>query len=201
MKTRVIPGLLFRCSLFFPPHPPNLLVKSTTTMPSNPFRKPSEVVRQPRSELPGLRLLPDLPHIRRPYGTQDAELVVGPVGRVYGPSGVFGQVPGEINLAPVHIEGDDIPEDMGPDEEEAEDVVDNESTLKAKRLWQRWSEEVIPQLLEPYFDLLRETKNLRVMDKVRSRAGCRGCTNGRLIEISCVFFESTSSRSWLCLSH
>lgn len=161
-------------------------------MPSNPFRKPSEVVRNPPSELSGLRLLPDLPRIRRPYGTQDAELVVGPVGRVYGPSGVFGQVPGEISLPPVHAESNTAKDTEPEPDDETEDIVDNEATLKAKRLWQRWSEEVIPQLLEPYFSLLRETRNLRVMDKVRSRAGCAGCTNGRLVEISCVFFESTS---------
>lgn len=163
-------------------------------MPKNSFRRTSAVSRNPPGPS-GLRLLPALPHIRRPHGLNEGpDVVVGPVGRVYAPSGIYGQIPGDFPL-PGHIPDPQVhshveEEVVDEDEDEDESMVDTEASLKAKRLWQRWSEEVIPDLLKPYLQLLRKTGGLRVMDKVHNRAGCKGCANGRLINISCVFFES-----------
>ncbi|KDR65487.1 hypothetical protein GALMADRAFT_42870, partial [Galerina marginata CBS 339.88] len=60
---------------------------------------------------------------------------------------------------------------------------------KKQRQWRRWSEDIIPALLKPYLSLLHESSGLRNMEEFRKPKGCTGCDDGRLIEVSCIFFE------------
>lgn len=44
------------------------------------------------------------------------------------------------------------------------DIDEEEATCqtgKKQRQWRKWSEQVIPMLLEPYLELLRESEGLR----------------------------------------
>lgn len=61
---------------------------------------------------------------------------------------------------------------------------------KRQRQWRKWSEDVIPGLLQPYMSLLRETEGLRDINTRRQANGCAGCSSGRLLEVTCVYFES-----------
>lgn len=61
---------------------------------------------------------------------------------------------------------------------------------KKKRQWRKWSETVIPAMLKPYLSLLRETDSFQSLDNIRNRQVCTGCSEGRLLQVSCVYFNS-----------
>lgn len=138
---------------------------------------------QPCSTLLPISLVPQS---CRPYGYRH---VVNKVqGRVWTPQGLFAQV--TKNSMPsadlpsiettVHV-----PLYVSSDEEDEVDPDANKKQLQ----WRRWSEEVIPSMIEPYMDLLLETGGLQDLDRVRHLQGCGGCSSGRLLEVSCVYFE------------
>lgn len=64
---------------------------------------------------------------------------------------------------------------------------------KKERQFQRWEGEILPALMEPYMKLLRDTDSLRNMHVTKLAVGCTGCQSGRLLKVSCVFFESMFS--------
>jgi hypothetical protein len=84
--------------------------------------------------------------------------------------------------------------DMEVDDEMGDSDVDDEEAVrragKKQRQWRNWSEQVIPMLLQPYLELLRESEGLRDLTSARDRLGCRGCVDGRNLDVVCVYFES-----------
>ncbi|KJA12507.1 hypothetical protein HYPSUDRAFT_105012, partial [Hypholoma sublateritium FD-334 SS-4] len=60
---------------------------------------------------------------------------------------------------------------------------------KIERQWSKWSQDIIPALLQPYMMLMEETQSLRNTSHLQNSQLCKGCKNGRLIYISCVFFN------------
>lgn len=121
---------------------------------------------------------------RRPYGFRH---VVNKIqGRVWTLQGLFAQVAeksmlrveGTVGQTTVHV-----PLSVSSDEEE-----DTEADKKQLQ-WRRWSEDVIPNMIAPYMELLFNTTGLRDMKGVRQNKGCDGCALGRFLEVSCIFFE------------
>ena len=77
----------------------------------------------------------------------------------------------------------------------ATDIIGNVEGVKPgkkARQFQRWEGEILPALMEPYIQLLRETDSLQDMSGVRQIAGCSGCHSGRSLKVACIFFESES---------
>ena len=139
----------------------------------------------------------DLPSVQRPYGSVNT--VYGVQGCITTLGGVYSQVMrSRSNL----FEEEEHLEDGSGDEEEEREVdhemgggkVHEEDAVRAagkkERQWRNWSEQVIPMLLEPYLELLRESEGLRDLTFVRGRLGCKGCVDGRNLEVVCVYFES-----------
>ncbi|KAF8868702.1 hypothetical protein CPB84DRAFT_1695554 [Gymnopilus junonius] len=60
---------------------------------------------------------------------------------------------------------------------------------KKEQQWRKWSEDVIPGMLEPYVALMRETDSLRDLSAARSRKLCSGCEGYSSLEVSCIYFE------------
>ncbi|KAF8964622.1 hypothetical protein BDZ97DRAFT_1659924 [Flammula alnicola] len=60
---------------------------------------------------------------------------------------------------------------------------------KKQRQWRKWSEDIIPSLLEPYLQLLRESEGLRNLELLRNQVGCAGCARGQFLDVSCIFFN------------
>ncbi|KDR65453.1 hypothetical protein GALMADRAFT_81864, partial [Galerina marginata CBS 339.88] len=48
---------------------------------------------------------------------------------------------------------------------------------------------IIPALLKPYLTLLSETAGLRDMPQIDNIHGCSGCAQGRLLNVSCIYFQ------------
>jgi hypothetical protein len=66
---------------------------------------------------------------------------------------------------------------------------------KKTKQWKKWDEEIIPMLIEPYLRLLRETQslhNLTTLQQNEASPACDGCSGGRSLRVSCVYFESMS---------
>lgn len=132
--------------------------------------------------------------VRRPSGRG---VKLPPPRRFVTAKGVFTQV---INLSGVHDTVDDHPMpfeesvDVVPPSENEPDLVAeavrSQRAAKEERQWRNWSRDIIPALLKPYMRLLRETDSLRHKNKVSSASGCSGCHLGRLIEVSCIYFDS-----------
>lgn len=126
---------------------------------------------------------------------------------IYAPGGVFYQVQPASSL---HMDGPQTAEldnevidadfdntDAGG--EKALGLEDGEKTTgfshtqrKREQQWRRWSEKVIPKMLQPYVSLLRETNSLRDLSSARSQEICGGCTDHSSLEVSCIYFESKS---------
>ena len=154
---------------------------------------------------PEVTLVPveGLPSVRRPYGSGNT--VAGVQGRVATPGGVYAQVMSsrldrfEEEEGLEHESGDEelvmeVDHEMGGSDVNEEAV---RRAGKKQRQWRNWSEQVIPMLLEPYLELLRESEGLRNLMSVRDRLGCRGCMHGRNLEVLCVYFESLCCISFL----
>lgn len=136
----------------------------------------------------------NMPVPRKPYGFQEA--VVGHHGLVYTPSGVYShQGP---QSSPAGMRNDEkvdyipLPKEVVLEEDNDADVDDvDDEAAKKQRQWRKWSEDVIPALIKPYLGVLQESDGLREMNKIRSdKDACKGCGEGRLLEVSCIFFES-----------
>lgn len=157
------------------------------------FRKvPSQSSSPTRPPVSNVFFRPnDVPRDRRPYGLSD--IMIGFQGKVYTPEGLFVQAsPIGGTSAPgvddtdsdddYKMLSDDGLEDVGAAYEKQQD--------KKRRQWQKWSENVIPAMLKPYLQLLRETESLRSLNLVRNQQQCLGCSGGRMLDVSCIFFES-----------
>lgn len=138
----------------------------------------------------------DLVPLRRPYASKNLRLSFE--GRVSTPMGLFSQVLPEgvgadigrddLSSSPIALVAG---EDVGDDSDGAAEVQAREArALKRQRQWRKWSEDIIPALLQPYMALLRETDGLRDIKSKRQINGCLGCLDGRLLDVTCVYFES-----------
>jgi len=182
----------FACFLFprsFLPYP--LLVHFT--MP-NLFKKAS--TRGPLHAPPVPNLLPvgGIPSARWPYASLG--LFLGVQGQVATPSSVFSQVMPQGQA--LHEAGDEAAGEMVMFEESEDELSteDDDKEEAARQIgkkewqWRKWSEDVIPALLEPYLELLRESESLRDVSGARNAEGCKGCRDKRQLEVVCVYFES-----------
>ena len=88
--------------------------------------------------------------------------------------------------------GRDAGSEVQASQEALNDGEERKRAHKKERQWRKWSEDVIPILLKPYLTLMRETQSLRHIEEVRGRRGCTGCTAGRLLEVSCIYFNRKS---------
>jgi len=170
---------------------------------------------QPASpNLPQSRLIPvdQLPKRRRAYGSKGAAYDTR--GRVVTPAGVFSHVidvdetSGSVGHQTLLEEGDSIEGvEMGEvavtyveamsEPEISHPVLETDANLKRtskkQRQWRKWSEDIIPALLKPYMSLMQETESLRNIGLVRGRKGCSECMDGRLLDVSCIYFNSEFS--------
>jgi hypothetical protein len=158
------------------------------------FKKVSARAPTNTPVVPDLVLVDETTSTRRPYGSSGVFL--GVQGQVATPSGVFLQVmPGSSH--PFHqdrneevgevVMFEDSEDDLGSEDEEEEGV---HQVGKKVRQWRKWSEDIIPALLEPYLELLRESESLRDVSDARNIQGCKGCQGKRQLEVVCVYFES-----------
>jgi len=56
--------------------------------------------------------------------------------------------------------------------------------------WRNWALKLIPELLDPYLNLLRESENLKNIDRRLPHCSCNG--TGYNMKVIAVFFESES---------
>lgn len=133
--------------------------------------------------------------LRRPYGSKNLRLSFE--GRVSTPVGLFSQVlptaeGGHMLPPPAVVESQGVGNEMDAlDSGNAADVLAGEKrAAKRQRQWRKWSEDIIPALLQPYMALLSETKGLRYINSKRQGDSCDGCSGGRLLDVTCVYFES-----------
>ena len=187
-----------------------LIILSSLILIMLPALQPEKL---PSFDLPQSHLIPvdQLPKQRRPYGSKGVASGAG--GRVVTPAGVFSHIidldglSGSVGHQTLGEESDEMQgiEMEGP----AMSYVDvNEPEIspqapaidaslkradKKQRQWRKWSEDIIPALLEPYLTLMRETELLRNIGMVRSQKGCTGCINGRTLDVSCIYFNSECS--------
>lgn len=164
------------------------------------FRRSNKVNPQVDGPAP-FDLIPvdDLVPLRRPYGSRNLRLSFE--GRVSTPIGMFSQVLPEgvgvdirrddLSSSPIALDAGEDVGDVGDDSDDAVEVKAREArALKRQRQWRKWSEDIIPALLQPYMALLRETDGLRDINSKREVNGCVGCSDGRLLNVTCVYFES-----------
>jgi hypothetical protein len=141
----------------------------------------------------------DIISARRPHGSRNLRLSFE--GRVSTPVGLFSQILPEHE--PTTAEGQDLllsatvlggggaVDEMEVVEETPVNLLARaERAVKRQRQWRKWSEDVIPALLQPYMALLRETEGLRDINSKREANSCTGCSAGRLLDVTCVYFES-----------
>jgi hypothetical protein len=72
----------------------------------------------------------------------------------------------------------------------SEVIRENTNGRKRKKQWDRWSQEVIPSLLNPYFRYLRLSRSLKTRPKV-VQTFCHGTCNCRCLAVTLVTFEGT----------
>lgn len=162
------------------------------------FRRRVKGAKSLAPQLPPGLVMPikDIPMPRRPYGMR--YILTSAEGQILTPQGLLAQVPHTQAIPQsVPTENDIIysllDDNDDDDDDDVKDMLDNETeNNKKKRQWRRWSEEIIPSLIEPYVDLLWKTDGLRDMDKVKGVSQCQQCNGSRQLEITCVFFERKS---------
>ena len=144
------------------------------------LRKRSHRTSAPSVEQPGLVSVDDLPSSRRPYGSHNT--VVRLEGRISTSAGLFAQMLGpEESVYSARVvergagdyeedyEGDSEDEDEDGEMDEVgpeHDVRVERRAGKKERQWRNWNERIIPMLLEPYVELLRESNSLRDLSGV-----------------------------------
>lgn len=163
----------------------------TITMPghSKLFRK-----QVPQIEtVPGLATIEDTQPDKRPYGSR--RYGTPPIkGRVSFPDQVYSQVladsptKGRIPFGDVagfsHILEDEVVE------EDSHEAGDKGRAEKRERQWVKWVTEVLPEMLHPYLQLVRETDSFRNLGHIRQPPSCSGCGTHRTLDITCVYFDS-----------
>lgn len=93
----------------------------------------------------------------------------------------------EVNIIYRNAVEDDL---EGHDWDFKSEAAYRKRATKIERQWTKWSQDIIPALLQPYMILMEETQSLRETSSLQSSQLCKGCENGRLIHVSCVFFNS-----------
>jgi len=125
------------------------------------------------------------PKIRRPYGASGA--VVGPSGLLYAPGGTLTQPVDPGHRIAMHRADESEPPAGG-------DIPTSYPTgipSKKEKQWNKWNWEVLPAMLNPYLQLLRETDSLRNLSSMPRLLACLGCFGQRKLTVSCIYFEST----------
>lgn len=188
----------FEVRFFVPAHIFSILLCVSSGLPSSVFdmsRRFKRVAHTHKailaclSQNSGLKPVEEVPAQRRPYGSRDADLVMGRQGLVYGPDGVFSHAG---PAAPLQL-GREM---MVMVRESGKIMIqDEERVAKNQCLWNRWETDVTPGLIQPLLELLSKTCSMRDVAIVRQDSGCVGCENGRLLGIFCVFFDRESSFS------
>ena len=164
-------------------------------MPSA-FRHPKKNPEQVEAPiLSGLIPQAEIIPVRCPYALKSLRLSLE--GRVSTREGLFAQVLAGEAPTDVRMDGISSPTLIFADEglvdetDKLDDVLAREArAAKKQRQWRKWSEDVIPALLQPYMALLRETQGLRDVNSKRHVDSCAGCVKGRLLDVTCVYFES-----------
>ena len=109
---------------------------------------------------------------------------------VYTSSGTFSQI-----IAPSNVERGAVESPLEQafhvplDENENGTELTEVAAAKKERQWLNWSRKVIPSMIMLYLTLLRESENLSKMDMSRHDIRCTGCSVGRRLSVSCVYFE------------
>ena len=70
----------------------------------------------------------------------------------------------------------------------AEQAFPKKKLDKKLALWRNWALKLIPELLDPYLGLLRESENLKNIDRRLPHCSCDG--TGHKMNVIAVFFES-----------
>ena len=147
----------------------------------------SNVSRRPYG-LPGIQILPRL----------DLTTPLGSFVQIAMPTGA------DLHDAAAAAAEDNSSECSGGDSEDSDDVSASgvlqplvfpaEKTSSKKRLdkklalWRNWALKLIPELLDPYLGLLRESENLKNIDRRLPQCSCNG--TGHKMNVIAVFFES-----------
>ena len=147
----------------------------------------SNVSRHPYG-LPGIQILPRL----------DLTTPLGSFVQIAMPTGA------DLHDAAAAAAEDNLSESSGGDSEDSGDVSATdvlqplvfpaEQTSPKKRLdkkltlWRNWALKLIPELLDPYLGLLRESENLKYIDRRLPQCSCDG--TGHKMNVIAVFFES-----------
>lgn len=78
---------------------------------------------------------------------------------------------------------------------ESDEIRQARQRRKKEKQWQRWSEEVIPSLIRPHLEHLRQRNDQRRNPDIQRHSSCTcGGVQATKIRVVCVFFESTSCR-------
>ena len=186
---------------FKPPRPPQ-----NRSLPSTPTKKPSTLFSQNTTPIHH-HLIPSLyvPKTRRGFRSQGTvrvrnnEVLAEPFGQTFvqqpGPS----QTSTSTTVPPPEPALDDPFMDTGDVEPlenyvliggEAPELQRQRQQRKKERQWAKWANETIPSLLQPYFRILRESDNLRTLNR-HSDVPLPACSCERRasINVTCVFFE------------
>ena len=146
---------------------------------------------------------------RRPYGLPGIQIL--PRQDLTTPLGSFVQIamPTGADLhdaaaAAAAAAEDNLSESSGDDSEDSGDVsasdvlqplvfpaehsTPNKRLDKKLALWRNWALKIIPELLDPYLGLLRESENLKNIDRRLPLCSCNG--TGHKMNVIAVFFES-----------
>ena len=145
-------------------------------------------VSRRRYGLPGIQILPRL----------DLTTPLGSFVQIAMPTGA------DLHDAAAAAAEDNLSESSGGDSEDSGDVSASdvlqplvfpaEQTSPKKRvdkklvLWRHWALKLIPELLDPYLGLLRESENLKNIDRRLPQCPCDG--TGHKMNVIAVFFES-----------
>ncbi len=83
-------------------------------------------------------------------------------------------------------------DDVSDDEDYSSDDVQalEKRSNKKMQQWKKWTEVIIPAMLQPYMALMHETDSLRNIENCRKSSFCDGCNNGRMLNVTCIYFNS-----------
>jgi hypothetical protein len=120
---------------------------------------------------------------RASYGSGRFRSNQRPLGILHAPSGSYIQV-GDPNRSLIEGSSEIIAA--------YNDDGDIDQGNKKVKQWQFWQDRIIPELVPVYMRLYRETVSLSRLHEVRNSILCPGCENGRIIPVSCIFFDRMS---------
>ena len=83
------------------------------------------------------------------------------------------------------------------DPPETEEMRQERLRLKKRRQWVRWTQEVIPSLLQPHLRLLHKSNSLCNVSRLSTYQCTCGGSSSRSLTVVCVFFESTCNKFFL----